>query len=364
MDKNSVTQLVEASIKIAAIFILASWCYQILNPFVTPIIWAAIFAVALKPVCDWVEGKLGGKRKLAAIMVTLGILGLVITPIVLLGEGIIDNSMVFAATLEAQGFELRPPAESMRTWPLLGEQAYQFWSQAVQDIPSTVEHFRPEIAEFSKSFALKAAGVGGSMLLMILSIIIAGVFLAAADGSSGFAHRLARRLAGETGEKFASLASVTVRNVTQGILGVALLQAVLAAIGFAIIGLPAVPLLALLVLIMSIIQLNPILLLLPLAIYVYSFASPVVATIYLIWSIAVGLMDNVLKPMIMGKGSPVPMMVVFLGAIGGFMTTGFVGLFIGAVIVALGYELFMAWLKAGEIQAGQGDSVETVSESK
>jgi len=120
------------------------------------------------------------------------------------------------------------------------------------------------------------------------------------------------------------------------------------AIGFLVIGLPFAPLFAVLVLIMSVIQLNPILLLLPLAIYVFSFASPVVATIYLVWSLVVGLMDNVLKPMIMGRGSKVPMMVVFLGAIGGFMSSGIVGLFVGAVIVVLGYELFMAWMRAGE----------------
>ncbi|ARN74823.1 AI-2E family transporter [Oceanicoccus sagamiensis] len=353
-DKQFIARAVEASIKIAAIFVMASWCFDILNPFVTPIVWAGIIAIALKPVSDWVENKLGGKRTWAATIVTLLVLAIVITPAIKAGDGMIEGVRDLSSRLESGEIDVSPPNPKVKDWPLVGDQVHEVWTDASENLQGTAEAYKDEIASASKAIASKVAGFGVSILMFIFSTIIAGFFLAGADGVEKFIHQLARRLAGEAGNEFAKLSSVTVRNVTQGILGVALLQATLAGIGFMVIGLPAVPVLALLVLIMSIIQVNPILLLLPLAIYVFSFASPVAAVVYLVWSIVVGLMDNVLKPLIMGKGSTVPMMVVFLGAIGGFMTLGIVGLFVGAVVVVLGYELFMAWLN--------NDFVEVVEE--
>ena len=347
-DKQFVGRAVEASIKIAAIFVMASWCYQILNPFVAPMVWAGIIAVAIKPICDWLEAKMGGRRGAAATVITLVLLSVLIIPAVQLGGGMIESAQRLSIQLEEGTLDVPAPDPKVAQWPFIGERTYKFWNMASDDIEATLQTYKPQISELSKTIATKVAGVGASLLMFIFSIIIAGVFLAGASGVESFIHRLARRMAGEKGDQFAGIASLTVRNVTQGILGVALLQAALAGLGFWMIGLPAVPLLAMLVLIMSIIQVNPILLLLPLAIYVYSFASPVVATVYLVWSIVVGLMDNVLKPLIMGKGSSVPMMVVFLGAIGGFITMGFVGLFVGAVIVVLGYVMFIEWLKMGE----------------
>jgi len=349
-EKNQqlIRNAIEISIKIAAIFVMAAWCFTILRPFVGPIIWAAIIAVAVKPLCDWVENRIGGSRKGAAVVLTILMLAFIITPSIMLSGQLVENGQELTSKIQSGTLQVPTPNPKVREWPLVGEELYTLWERAALNLTGTIEAYRPQILELSKSAALKLAGVGVSLLVFVFSIVIAGVFLAGADGVTQFVDRLARRMAGESGKEFAALSSVTVRNVTQGILGVALFQATLAGIGFLVIGLPFAPLFALLVLIMSVIQLNPILLLLPLAIYVFSFASPVVATIYLVWSLVVGLMDNVLKPMIMGRGSKVPMMVVFLGAIGGFMASGIVGLFVGAVIVVLGYELFMAWMRAGE----------------
>jgi predicted PurR-regulated permease PerM len=347
-DRVFVKRAVEAAIRIAAVFIIATWCYDIIKPFVAPIIWAAIIAVAIKPVSDWIENKTGLSRKLTATLVTVGLLAALITPTSILAEKVTENVQHVSAQVEKGEFDIPNPKESVKEWPMVGEKVYAAWKDVADNLEGFLEKHETEVKKAGKVVFQKAAGITVSVLVMIFSIIIAGVFLASADGSERFVIQFSKRLAGEQGAKFGNLASVTVRNVTRGILGVAILQAMLAGLGFYLIGLPAAPLLGLLVLVMSIIQINPLLLMVPLAVYVFSFASPVVAVIYMIWSIAVGLMDNVLKPLIMGKGSQVPMMVIFLGAIGGFVTMGFIGLFVGAVIMVVGYELFTAWLHNAE----------------
>ncbi|GAA5215696.1 AI-2E family transporter [Corallincola platygyrae] len=343
-DRQFIKRALEAAIRIAAIAFIVTWCYDILKPFVAPVLWAAIIAVAVKPISDWLETKFGFSRKWAATTVTLALLAALIVPTTVVTEKLSANVQTVTAKIESGEFDLPNPEDKVKDWPLVGEKVHAVWDEAANNLEGFLKKHETQVKEWGRVVFSKVAGIGIATLVMIFSIIIAGVFLAGADGSANFVTKLSTRLAGENGAKFAGLASVTVRNVTRGILGVAILQALLAGIGFYVIDLPAAPLLAGLVLVMSIIQINPLLLMVPLAIYVFSFASPVVAVIYMIWSIAVGLMDNVLKPLIMGQGSQVPMMVIFLGAVGGFVTMGFIGLFVGAVVMVVGYELFTAWL--------------------
>ncbi|RCU51533.1 AI-2E family transporter [Corallincola holothuriorum] len=363
-DRQFTKRALEAAIRIAAVFFIASWCYDIIKPFLAPIIWAAIIAVAVKPVSDWIEVKTGLSRKLTATLVTVSLLAALIAPASIVADKITENIQTVSAQVEKGEFDLPNPEEKVKEWPLIGEKVHAAWDDAANNLEGFLKKHDTQVKEAGRVVFSKAAGITVSLLVMVFSIIIAGVFLAGADGSERFVTRLSKRLAGEKGAKFANLASVTVRNVTRGILGVAILQALLAGLGFYLIDLPAAPLLALLVLVMSIIQINPLLLMVPLAIYVFSFASPVVAVIYMIWSIAVGLMDNVLKPLIMGKGSQVPMMVIFLGAVGGFITMGFVGLFVGAVIMVLGYELFSAWLSDNQESSSQATAIEQPAEKE
>jgi predicted PurR-regulated permease PerM len=184
--------------------------------------------------------------------------------------------------------------------------------------------------------------------MFAVSIIISGVFLAYANESIEFARLLGGRLAGERGEKYAQVAGATIRGVAQGVLGVAILQALLAALGFMVMGIPGAPLWVLLVLILSIVQISPGLIILPSIIYVFSTADTGVASIYAIYMVAVSLSDNILKPLLLSRGVPAPMGVIFVGAIGGFIMSGIVGLFVGAVIMVLGYDLFMLWLMPEE----------------
>jgi predicted PurR-regulated permease PerM len=178
----------------------------------------------------------------------------------------------------------------------------------------------------------------------VLAIFISGAFLANSEATGRVTRAIAKRLVGERGPEFAAVAEQTVRSVASGILGVALIQALLAGLGFLIAGVPAAGLLTLVCLIFGVIQLGVVIVLIPVVIYLFSTADMVTAVGFLIWAILVAPVDNILKPILLGRGVDVPMLVIFVGAIGGFLSAGIIGLFIGAVVLALGYKLFVAWL--------------------
>ena len=339
-----VKKAIEITIKIGALLIIFIECYEIIRPFITPIIWAAIIAVAAKPISDWLENKFKLGRKLAVSLLTLVMLAALIVPSFFAASKMTTSAQDIVEKLDQGDLHITHPEEKVKKWPIVGNQLYASWDEAANDVEAYLKKHASSVKKAAKFGLEKASGAGLTVLILTFSIILSGVFLAYADGCRAFLIRFFRRLADDKGEEFVTLASVTIRNVTRGILGVAILQAALAGLGFYAVGLAAAPILALVVMIMSIIRLNPILLMLPLAIYVFSFASPMVAIVYLIWSVVVGLMDNVLTPLIMGKGAKVPTMVIFLGAIGGFIAMGFAGLFVGAVILVVGYELLMLWL--------------------
>jgi predicted PurR-regulated permease PerM len=183
-------------------------------------------------------------------------------------------------------------------------------------------------------------------LHFVVAIIIAGILLANSSGGNRTAHAITQRLADEKGADFADLAEATVRSVANGILGVAaLIQSLLAGLGFMVAGVPAAGLWALLCLILSLAQIGIAPVLIPIIIYLFYTADTFTAVAFLIWIIPLTLIDNILKPILLGRGVKTPMVVIFIGAIGGLLSSGVIGLFIGAVILSLGYDLFLFWLE-------------------
>ena len=186
------------------------------------------------------------------------------------------------------------------------------------------------------------AGIG--FLMMLASIVIAGVVLVFSEQGAMAAHNLFIRMAGDQGGNFAKVTEVTIRNVARGIIGVAFIQAALAGLGFLAAGVPLAGLWALIGLLLAIVQIGVTPVSIVVIIYMFSTASTLTAVLLTIWLILVSLSDNVLKPLLLGKGAPVPMLVIFLGSIGGFIFEGFMGLFLGAIILSLGYKLILVWL--------------------
>jgi predicted PurR-regulated permease PerM len=191
------------------------------------------------------------------------------------------------------------------------------------------------------------------VLQFILSILVAGVLLAKAPECSAISRSLSNRLFGAQGPEFEDLAGSTIRSVTNGILGVAVIQSVLATLGFMVGGLPGAGLWSLIFLFSAVLQVGGIVLI-PAVIYMFAIASTTKAVLFMLWCIFVGVIDNVLKPLLLGRGVAVPIVVVFLGAIGGFLAIGTIGLFVGAIVLSVGHKLLLAWL-AGPVAAKQED---------
>jgi predicted PurR-regulated permease PerM len=353
-QREVVATALEATVRIGILILLVAWCFSIVRPFFIPIAWGVIIAVSAHPGYLKLRGLVGGRSGLAAT--TLVILGIVLlmVPAVMLSGTLVDTAQGLAKGFQDGTLAVPPPPESVRDWPLVGEALSTFWSQASGNLMAAVQKIAPQLKAVGGWLLSTAAGAGFGILQFIVAIIIAGVFLANAKASGAFARTLAVRLAGERGADFAELAEATVRSVTRGILGVALIQSILAGIGFMAIGLPGAGLWALLCLLLSTVQIGIFPITIPIVIYVLATADTVPAILFVIWSLFVGSIDNVLKPILLGRGVQVPMAVIFVGAIGGFITSGIIGLFVGAVVLVLSYKLFLAWLH--DFPEGSGDA--------
>jgi predicted PurR-regulated permease PerM len=289
--------------------------------------------------------KLGGREKTSAMILVLIGLAVVITPVWLTAESSITALQQASANVAAGTVEIPPPNESVADWPLIGEPIYKFWSSAATNLESTMNTYAPQLKTLTKLSASVAGGMFLGALQFVVSIIIGGALIMNAESGYRVTQNIAGSLMGDdTGEKMTKLSILTIRSVVNGILGIAVIQALAAAVGLIVMDVPAAGLWALAVLVVAIVQLPPWLVLAPIAIWVFSVAEPVPATIFGIYMLIVSLADMVLKPMLLGRGVDTPMLVILVGAIGGAMTSGIIGLFLGAVILAVSYELLVAWM--------------------
>jgi predicted PurR-regulated permease PerM len=338
-------EIVDLALRLVALGLLLVFCYNVLSPFVDPVVWAAILAVALYPIHQRVKVAFKGKGTLAAVLLTFVTLCLLVLPAAWLTITTADEIKNVATAYKAGQITIPAPPEKVNSWPLIGHKAYSLWTKASLDLESFIEEHPDQTRSIAaKGFALLAS-TGKAILLVTLAIIISGVFLAYSSQSADFAKRFFQRLIGGKNLDAPALAVSTIRNVVKGILGVALIQSTLALAGFLVAGIPYAGIWFFLCVVLAIIQVGILPVSIGVIIYIWSHGSSLTATLLTIWMLAVGLLDNILKPILMGKGASVPMLVIFLGALGGFMYSGIVGLFTGAIILSLGYRLFDAWLK-------------------
>jgi len=336
-------------LQISAVVVLVVWCFSIISPFLMIVLWGVIISVAIYPSHMSITKKLGGREKWsAAILILIGI-AIIVVPVWLLADSTIGALQSVSAELEDGTVVIPPPSESVADWPLIGEKVYGVWSSAANNLEETMNKFAPQIKSAGRSALSLAGSTVATALQFIVSMIIGGALLTSAAGGYQVSRNIGASLAGvERGHSLTDLAIVTVRSVVKGVLGVAFIQATLATIGLVAIGVPAAGVWAGIVLVVAIVQLPPILILGPIAVWVFSVADPVPATIFLVYSIIVSFADAILKPMLLGRGVEVPMLVILLGAIGGAITEGIIGLFIGSVVLAIGYQIFAAWMAPDE----------------
>ena len=344
-DKLFQSRMLDAAIRISLLALLVLWCFNIIKPFIMPLLWGAIMAVAIYPLFVKAQVRLGGREKLAATLITLVALAILIIPAVMLSESLISGTQNISEEYQAGTLTVPPPSEKVKDWPLIGEELHSAWTLASSNLEAAFVKFKPQVEAFGKWFLSSAAGIGAGVLMFVISIIIAGVFLVFARSGSQALETVIGRVIGEKeGREFVDMSGATIRSVAQGVLGVALIQTILGGVGMLAIGVPYAGVWALLILFMAIIQLPPLLILGPIIVYVFSVEPTVPAVIFMIWSLIVSASDAFLKPLFLGRGMDIPMPVILLGAIGGMILSGIVGLFVGAVVLAVGYTLFMAWL--------------------
>jgi predicted PurR-regulated permease PerM len=339
---------IEIAVSLLLVFIVLAWCLQILRPFASLIIWGGVIAISLHTPFQKLVATVGGRRKLALTIFAVSGLAVILVPSWLFFGSIVDSSKDVSAALQSGQFNLSPPSESVKEWPLVGERVYTSWAEASSNLQGWLEEHHETVRQVLSQLFGKVAGIGVSILQFLASVLIATALLAHAETVSTGIERLLNRIMGSKSDEMLKLSTATVRSITTGVLGIAFVQALLGGLGMVVVGVPGAGIWALLILLLAVAQLPPLLVLLPAIFYVFSVESTTVASIFAIWSIAVSFSDALLKPMLLGRGVEAPMLVILLGAIGGMLMSGIIGLFVGAVVLALGYTLLKTWLETEE----------------
>lgn len=334
----------EIVFRLGTVLLLIGGCFVILRPFLGIIGWAIVMAVAMYPTFLKLRALIGGRTKSAATLICIVFLLVFIVPALVLSETLVSGIRWLAHELQAGTLRIPMPGPSVAGWPIIGERLAEAWTLAATNLEATVLQFRDELAAMGRWLLLQAASTGLGLLQFIVAVILSAVLLATGEASSALGRRIAQRIIGESGERLTQLAVATTRSVARGVLGVALIQATLAGLGMLAAGIPAAGLLAVIALMLCIVQVGPGLVLIPAAIYLFSVSPGVAAVLFAGWCVFVMLIDNVLKPMLLGRGVDVPMVIVVLGAIGGLLAMGVIGLFVGAIVLVLGYAALIGWV--------------------
>jgi predicted PurR-regulated permease PerM len=290
---------------------------------------------------------LKGKPKLASTIIVLAGLVIILVPGWLFLDSIIVGIKDMKTNFDAGTLTIPPPTENVKTWPLIGNAVYDTWNSASISLEQTVMQYKEQLIGIGSAFIKGLMSTVSGGLQMIVSFIIAGVLLVI-PGVGESMRKFIRRLVGQKGDEFTDIVVKTVGNVVKGVLGVAFIQALIIGIGFLLAGVPYAGLWTLIVLMLAILQIPPTLVVIPVIIYLFSILNTVPAILWGVYLFLGGMSDNILKPILLGKGAPVPMLVIFLGVIGGFMLSGFIGLFTGAIVVSIGYKMLVAWMNDPE----------------
>ena len=347
LDARTMTEMF---IRLGLIALLVVLCVRVFEPFLGLILWSLILAVTLYPLQQRVARGIGNRQGGAATLVVVAMLLILGIPIVLLGSAFAGHMQSLHETLVNNELTIKPPNPSVAQWPIVGARIYEVWNAAATDLPAFLKEMRPQLEHFYKYLLVLTASTASSTLSFIGSVIIAGIVMAYGEAGAVAFERILRRLAGAMqGTRLAVLSTATIRSVALGVIGVALIQALILGIGFIWAGVPAAAVWALLVLLLGIAQLPALIVIVPVIGYIWwSSDATTMNIVYTIYLLVGGLADNVLKPLLLGRGVEAPMPVILLGALGGMVASGMIGLFIGAVLLAVGYQIFMNWVAEGE----------------
>jgi predicted PurR-regulated permease PerM len=358
LEQRLAYPLLEVLIRAGLILAMVMLCYQVLSPFLTLMVWALILAVTLYPLHQALASKIGGKQGLAATLLVVVGIALIVVPTAMLLSSLGDSVQHLIHDVQHNTLQIPAPRPGVATWPIVGKHIYDVWSQAYTDLPALVQSMQPKIGELAKTALGFVASIGGGVLQFIASFIIAGIVMAFGQAGSRGSRAIFERIVGNArGSELASLSTATIRAVAQGVIGVALIQAIIVGLALLVAGVPWAGVLAVIVLVLGIAQVPALLVTVPAIIYIWSSGaySTAAAIVYTVALFLAGMADNVLKPLLLGRGVDAPMPVILLGALGGMGTAGILGMFVGATLLTLGYQIFMGWVAANP-HAGQAQA--------
>jgi predicted PurR-regulated permease PerM len=344
-NKNTNDSVYDITIRLFILILIIGWCLMLMAPFVSIILWSIILALAIYPLHGRLTKKMGGRPKLASTIIVLSILIIIILPTGLLIGSLIDQVKELKAMYDEGALTIPPPTEKVKEWPIVGSKLYDIWYAASHNLRQLILKYQDQLVEFGSKVGKGILSAAGGVIQIVVSLFIAGILLAI-GGTGEEIRKFFRKLAGAKGDEFADMTLKTVANVVKGILGVALILALLHGILFMLAGVPYAGLWTLIVFVLGVLQIPLFIITLPIIIYMFATKDLVPAIVWTILMLVAGTSDNILRPILLGKGAPVPMLVIFIGVIGGFIFSGFIGLFTGAIVMSVGYKLFIGWINS------------------
>ena len=353
--------VIQLAIRLGLLAFLIYWTFVLIRPFVPILVWSIVLAVALYPVFGLLARLLGGRPRLAAAILTVVNLGIVIGPATWLGLSAVEGVKELAASLGAGNLVVPSPPQVVKNWPLIGPQLHELWTQASNNIRAALRELAPHLKPLAGILLALAGNAGVGTLKFLLSVALAGFLFPYGSQLVAAGRSFLYRIVPEQSEHFLELAGATIRAVSQGVIGVAIIQSLLAGIGFKLAGVPGAGLLAFTVMLLAIVQIGAAIVLLPVIIWIWIDKDFTTALPLTLFFVVVGILDNVLKPLVMGRGLTTPTLVIFIGVIGGTLAHGIIGLFIGPIILSLAWELTVAWIRADRVAAPSPTDLRTLT---
>jgi len=344
--QSSNNPVYDTTIRLFILLLIVAWCLLIMYPFVNILLWSLILAMAMFPLHRKLSAKFGGKPKLASFIIVFSILAIVILPTGLLIGSLVDEMKELKVAYDNGTMTIPPPTEKVKEWPLIGEKLYGTWQAASDNIEQLIVKYKDQLIGVGSKVARGILSAAGAVVQIMIALLIAGTLLAM-GGTGENLRKFFRKVSGGRGDEFADLTLKTVGTVVKGVLGEATLLAMLNGTVFMLADIPYAGIWSLLVFVFAALQIPALTITIPIMIYCFAVKETVPAVAWTVSLLAVSLSDNILTPIMLGKGAPVPMPVIYIGVLGGFILSGFIGLFTGAIILSLGYKLFVGWINTG-----------------
>lgn len=345
---------IDLAVRIALIACVVYVSLLLLRPVAGLMLWAVILAVAVYPLYVVMRQRLHLPNWMAATLLSLLLLALLLAPVVILSASAIESLDTYAGMLLRGQHIVPPPPETIRDWPLVGTRLHDFWQNASNDLRTLLGAHVGQIASVGRWIGRIAAGVFFEVLQFAGAIIVAGVLLAYSETLTNTVRGLAARVADARGRHFVEIAGSTIRNVSQGVIGIALLQSALLGVGLLVADVPFAGGITFVCLVLAIVQVGPNIIMIPVIIWAWTAMPALNAGIFTVYTAPLLLIDNVLRPILMARGLQTPMAVILAGVICGTLAGGLIGLFVGPVVLAVFYDLVVAWIVAGQNADSEG----------